>query len=358
MKIRNEVKVGILVLVSIFLLIWGFFFLKGRNILSKDMVIKARFNNVSGLNIAAPVTIQGYIVGAVSGLYLEPQTIKQPGGRDTIITYAIAELRIKGGTKIPPGAVAELVAPSLLSAKEVSIKYGGTCDGDGCLQNNAVIDGSIPGMLDGIMTSAKPLLDTLGGKLMPVLDGVGQLGAKDGALQDVGVIVDNVKLITDQVNNLLLSVSVNLSVTMSNLKSITDNIKSSNGEITALLANINTITEQLKGAEIGETLKDVKGVVGNLNKVISGLQGTLNNVNGAVSNITDITNFKEKDGLLPALISDASFKKDVEKAIKDLQLLMQDLRLHPERYRTVLSNKQKKYEPTPDSADPGHKGGM
>lgn len=352
MKIRNEVKVGILGIVSLLLLIWGYYFLKGRNLLSSDIVIKARFESVSGLNVAAPVTIRGYIVGSVSGLYLSPEAVKRPGKPDSIVTFAIAEMRIKRGTNIPPNAIAEITSPSLLASKEVIITYTGACEGDACLQSGATIPGRIPGMLDGIMTSAKPLLDTLGGKFTPILDGVAALGAKDGALQDVGVIVDNVKLITDQVNNLLLSVSVNLSVSMSNLKSITDNIKTSNDEISGMLANINTITQQIKDAELDKTLKEVKGTVDNLNKMVSGLQGTLKKVDGAVENITELTDFSEKDGLITTLLNDKEFSTDVQLAITDLQLLLQDLRLHPERYRTVLSGKQKKYKPADE--DPGH----
>lgn len=352
MKIRNEVKVGILGLISIFLLIWGYNFLKGRNILSSDLVIKARFATVSGLNVAAPVTIQGYIVGSVSGLYLQPEVVKRPGMPDSVVTYAIAELRIKKGTQIPKNAVAELIAPSLLSAKEVTVVYTGSCEGSGCLQTGETIEGRIPGMLDGIMTSAKPLLDTLGGKLTPVLDGVSQLGAKDGALQDVALIVDNVKLITDQVNNLLLSVSVNLSASMSNLKSITDNIKNSNNEITQMLGNVNSITKQIKDAELDKTLKEVKGTVENLNKMVSGLQGTLKKADGALDNITTLTDFSNKDGLITTLLNDKKFSGDVQLAVNDLQLLLQDIRLNPKRYFTVLSRRNRPY--TPPTADPGH----
>ena len=66
MKVSNETKVGALAAVSITLLILGFNFLKGKNILSKAKTeIYAVFQKVDGLNVANPVTINGLQIGKV-----------------------------------------------------------------------------------------------------------------------------------------------------------------------------------------------------------------------------------------------------------------------------------------------------
>ncbi len=66
MKVSNETKVGALAAVSITLLILGFNFLKGKNLLSKaNTEIYAVFQKVDGLNIANPVTINGLQIGKV-----------------------------------------------------------------------------------------------------------------------------------------------------------------------------------------------------------------------------------------------------------------------------------------------------
>ena len=55
------------------------------------------------------------------------------------------------------------------------------------------------------------------------------------------------------------------------------------------------------------------------------------------------------------LFNDKNFKGDVDEAIENLNLLLQDIRIHPERYKTVLSGKYKAY--TPVSDDPKLKDG-
>ncbi|MCH2045802.1 MAG: MlaD family protein [Saprospiraceae bacterium] len=362
MKIRNEIKVGILSIVTIFLLIWGYNFLKGKNILTNNTIIKAKFDTVDGLAISAPVTINGLRVGAVTEIDIVPRVVTDKNGnklknranQDSVMTVAIATLSINKDYKVPKKVVPELYQPSLLSGKEVALRFEGSCDAGNCFESGSEVDGRIPGMLDGIMETAGPILDTIGSKAEPILEGLSGLGGSDGALADVGVIVDNVKLITDQVNSLLLNASSNLSSTMNNLNAITGNIKQSNDDITALLQNLNALSKDLKDSDISGTVAEAKATIANLNATIKQLPETLNGVNKAVSNITDLTDFSSKEGVISSLLYDADFDKEIKMTVKDLRLLMQDLRLHPERYRTVLSNKKKKYKPTPTENDPGH----
>jgi len=122
MKIRNEVKVGILGIVAIFLLIWGYYFLKGSNILSSSYTVTTGFNNVDGLAAGAPVTIKGYQVGAVTDLYIDknnPSLIK-------------VTLTLDKATKVPKNAIANLVQPNIMSGKTVELKFEGSCDGENC----------------------------------------------------------------------------------------------------------------------------------------------------------------------------------------------------------------------------------
>ena len=362
MKIRNEVKVGILVVVAIFLIIWGYNFLKGKNILTRNLVLKARFSQVDGLAISAPVSINGYRVGAVTNVSIEPRAVRDKNGnnlksrnnQDSIMTVAIATLSIGKEQNIPRNVVAELYQPSLLSGKEIALRFEGTCSEGNCIESGTEIEGRIPSMLDGVMETARPILDTIGNKAEPILKGLSGLGGEDGALADVGVIVDNVKLITYQVNSLLLNASSSLSSTMNNLSSITSNIKKSNQDITDLLNNLNQLSQDLKEADITGTVAEAKLAIQNLNKTINSLPNTLDGINQAVTNITELTNFKDKQGVISSLLYDADFDKEIQLTVKDLRLLMQDLRLHPERYRTVLSNKRKKYKPTATEDDPGH----
>ncbi len=341
---RNEVKIGILTVIVTVLLFWGYNFLQGKNVFSDDIVVNAVFNSVDGLNIAAPVTIKGYKVGAVTNIMPSED-----------YSRVIVEINIVHDTKIPKNAVAVLVQPSLMGGKEISLKFIGNC-GDNCLVSGETLNGEVSGMVDGILEVADPYL----GKIDTILGAISKLSVDENkqlgqTFNELQTVVSNVKVLTDLVNNLLVSSSVNISVALSNLKDITGNIKQSNGEITGMLQNVNTITKQVKDADLQATIGSAKGALDNINKVVSGLEETLGKANALLANISKITDFESQEGLVATLFNDKNFKGDIDEVIDNLNRLLQDIRIHPERYKTVLSGKYKPYKSPED--DPKLKDG-
>lgn len=333
MKIKNEVKVGILAVISIALLFWGFNFLKGKNVLSSNYTITATFKNVDGLNIAAPVTIKGYKVGAVTQISPTPD-------------YAgvVVAMNLDNSAKVPKNAVAVLVQPSLMGGKEVSLKFVGDC-GNNCAGEGDKLMGDVSGMLDGVLDVAEPYmgkLDTLLGNITELTED--QQGQLNATFKDLQGVINNVKVLTDLVNNLMVSSSANIAVTMSNLKQITGNIKDNNKEITGMLQNVNTITKQVKDADIGSTVDAAKSVLNTMDARVADLKTTMDKANEALANVNKLVDLSDQNGLVAALFNDPEFKGDVEETIKNINLLVEDIRLHPERYRTVLSGKHKPYQ--------------
>ena len=72
MKISNETKVGILAAVAIAIFIVGYNFLKGNDIFSSENEFYAKYDKVDGLAVSKPVLVNGYQVGRVSQLTLQP----------------------------------------------------------------------------------------------------------------------------------------------------------------------------------------------------------------------------------------------------------------------------------------------
>ena len=63
MKNAREIKVGILAVIAIFLLYFGFNFLKGVNIFSSTHAFYGKYSNLNGLVEQSPVYVRGYKVG-------------------------------------------------------------------------------------------------------------------------------------------------------------------------------------------------------------------------------------------------------------------------------------------------------
>ncbi len=70
MKFTRELKIGIVVTLSIAALIWGINFLKGKNILSTNNNYSCLYQRIDGLQESSPVFINGYKIGLVDDIKL------------------------------------------------------------------------------------------------------------------------------------------------------------------------------------------------------------------------------------------------------------------------------------------------
>lgn len=334
MKISNEVKIGILGTFSIFLLIWGYNFLKGNNILSNDTVITGRFTAVDGLAVGAPVTINGLQVGAVTHMYLDQKNPKE----------VLVEMHLYKGVDVPKTVKPKLVTLSIMSGKAVDMEFEGSCSGGDCLQTGDEVRGEAGSMID----MAQELIEPYMGRIDSLTQAFKELAKSEESglkksVHDVQASIENLKVIS-QLLSVLLERSTNSFVnTMSHMESITGNVKANNEQITALMSNLATLSEELKSAKLSETLGATKNTIEEFGQLAEGMQGTLAETNKLMAQLQELTNFKDQEGLLSALMHDKALLQDVEKAIAEMSLLMEDIRRHPERYRTVLSGKYKPY---------------
>jgi phospholipid/cholesterol/gamma-HCH transport system substrate-binding protein len=334
MKIRNEVKIGILGLVALFLLIWGYYFLKGSNILSSNYTVTTGFNNVDGLAAGAPVTIKGYQVGAVTDLYIDknnPAIIK-------------VTLTLNKSAKVPKNAIANLVQPNIMSGKCVELKFEGVCDGDNCLKRGDYIEGRVGSMLDMVTEAAKPYVEKID-SFRTVIEEIAK--AEEGGLrrsaEEIQATVSNLKIISDVMAVLLEKSTGNFVNTMDHLESITGNISKNNAQINELLGNVTVITEQLKNAKLDTTVNSTRQTVEKFGVVADDVRSVLDETNKLLAQLQILTDLSKQEGLLAAIVNDKKFLADVKKTIDEVSLLVEDIREHPERYRTVLSGKYKPY---------------
>ena len=68
----NETKIGLLAIIAIALSIWGYKFVRGKNILVKSNIYFVEYTDVDQLKTSSPVLINGFQVGVVADIYLKP----------------------------------------------------------------------------------------------------------------------------------------------------------------------------------------------------------------------------------------------------------------------------------------------
>lgn len=84
------------------------------------------------------------------------------------------------------------------------------------------------------------------------------------------------------------------------------------------------LAEDLKGVQFSETVASLDTTLANLNSLL----GDLN----------------KGDGTLGKLLTDEKLYDNLEGATKELESLLRDIKLHPNRYTRILSKKEIPYE--------------
>lgn len=304
----REIKTAILVIASIALFIWGYSFLKGSNILNDHKRLYVEYENVEGLTTGAPVTVSGKIIGKVNAIKL------------TNLGTLLLELQInEEDFPISKTSVAQIYEPGFIGGKQIAIipNYK---------DQNMAVNG------DKLMPNVKiGLISAFGDKLEPLQERLEKL------LANADVMITNINSVLDaQTQANLKSAIKEMNNTMSNFSKASSNI---DGMLTENKAKIgNTISNFDKTsqnfANISSDLEKAK-----LDQTVAKLQSTLDNVNKIIANIDS------GNGTIGKLMKDEKLYNNFAKTSKELELLLQDVRLNPTRYVnvSVFGKKNKPY---------------
>ncbi len=315
MKLSREIKTAILVLSSILLFIWGYSFLKGRDLFTNYKTFYVDYQNVEGLPISAPVTINGLAVGKVNSIKLNNKT-----GKLTV------ELQVNTDFPISKSSLAEIYAPSPIGGKQIAI-IPNTKDSSEAVSGDFLQSSSKLGLTDALALQIEPLKDKI-----------------EKLLNNANTMVGNVNQIMDERTKTNLRNSLaNLNETMAEFKAISKNTNAmlaenkskigntmSNFEKTS--ANFSKVSDSLARLELGKTVKN--------------LESTLANVNALMHDV------QSGKGTMGKLMKDDALYVNFSKTSKELELLLQDLRLNPTRYVNVsLFGKKNKPYVAPAATD-------
>jgi phospholipid/cholesterol/gamma-HCH transport system substrate-binding protein len=116
----------------------------------------------------------------------------------------------------------------------------------------------------------------------------------------------------NQVDGMVKAERDKISGILTHLESITKNLANNNDKLTASLENIEAISDSLAGAN---------------------LKQTVNNASVAMSEVSEVMRkINQGEGSLGQLINNDTLYVNLERAADDLDKLMLDMRLNPERY--------------------------
>ncbi len=308
MRLTREVKTGILAIGAILLFIFGYSFLKGTNLFQDSRVFYVKYQNVEGLAKGAPVTINGLIVGKVNDIGFS--------GRDGGL---VVKFTVESDFEFSKKSMVRIYSDGLIGGKSLGIfpKY----DAEYLAKTGDTLRGEIDlGMLDAVSKALGPLQNKLTTTLSSVdtlLLGFNEILNEDSkvnlrsTIKNLDATMNSLNGASTKLNTLLANNSSKLDRTFTNLDD--------------MAANFSTLSDSLAQLEIGRLVSDLEKVVNGFDDIVAKID------NG--------------EGSMGKLINDKELYDNLEGASKQLELLLQDLKLNPKRYVniSVFGKKQKEY---------------
>ena len=282
----KEVKIAISVIVSAVILYFGIEFLKGINLMQPSNYYYIKYDNVAGLTVSTPVTVDGFKVGLVRSIDYDYETYQG----------AVVEVMLDKKLRIPEGSKAVLQA-DLLGTVTLTLqlnKYVSTY----CSPGDYLVGESDAGLMNNVEEELLPSLAALLPKIDSLLDGLnGVVRSQElnKTLTNVARISDELRVASHHISTLLADP---VPVIVSDVKRITH--------------NLDGLTAELSQSNIKQTIAHIDGVVASVDTLMAKLH--------------------QPDNTVGALLTDRALYDALNRSVTSADSLLIDLRLNPKRY--------------------------
>lgn len=285
MKYSREIKVAVLAAVALFLLYFGFNFLKGVNVFRPVQSYYGRFADVDGLVEQAAVYIRGYKVGQVD-------EITYDFSKDSAFLISISvndDIALPSGTRMAIGQNGLMggTAIFLLLPQE---------NGPILAEGSFLPTSLIPSVMDEVQSGLLARINT--------------------AVEDIDSLVLAVssQLQGDRIASILTSVD-----------SITYSLTSVSADLVTVTSDVRTFTSHSLPSisERADTLLSSAG------RIAYKVDTLADHVNGIVSAVD------AGEGTLGALVRNPELYRSLDSTLVSIDSLITDIKAHPKRYINV-----------------------
>ena len=309
MKLKKEFLIGIVTLVGISVLIVGSFFLKGQEIWKSRFVYYSVFSNSEGLSTGRPVNLNGLQVGIITNINFQKNNLN-----NIVVEFELTDPNV---FKLKKGSLV-LLNSDLLSGSYLDISYGDSLD---YYNSRDTIPSSVSLALE----------DQINERLIPLEKKTNELiSTADSAIKTIEAIfsrntdnldesfdgiknsIKNLEKVSLQIRSLIRSEKDNITQIVSNIETVTSNLKESNEAINKILSNTAKLSDSLLASDI---------------------KGTINNAKQSLEEVNMILyDIKNGDGTLTRLINDSTVYLSVTQMIDEATRLVENIKTEPKRY--------------------------
>lgn len=300
--LSKEFIIGISVICAICILIFGIEYLKGINMLSPANYYYVNYENVNGLEVSAPVSIDGFKVGQVREISYD---FEHPGKIRVL-------LAVDKKLKVPEDSYAEM-GSSLMGGAFIDIKMGKS---KRMLEIGSEIQSAEGSdLMTSLSRDVMPAVGTTLARIDTLMINLNRLvgdPALLASIQRLDRITNNAYLITDNV--LDMSKGLNVSV---------------GKEVPVMLHNARSVTTRLDTicynlAVLSHSLRQLP------------LDATMENLNAVTLNLEQFSRqLNDKNSTLGLLTQDPELYYRLSRVTADVDSLIIDIKKNPKRYISI-----------------------
>ena len=281
-EIKSEAKIGLIVILTFSIFVWGLNYLKGVNLLSPSNHFYVTYQKIDGLVKSSPVNLDGYQVGLVRDIQYQ---YDNPG-------HILVDLDLNSKLHLPKGTKA-IIKSEMLGNPTVILKLGP--------QNAKMLQSG-----DTLIAENTPrMMDQL----------------SDGLLTDMRNMIHRTDSLVASINILVSNGSLDKSLTSiqkttKELEQVSAKLnRSMDRQIPSILNNVETLTAKFSDA--GTKIDQLD--FASLNKTINQLENLSVKLNSP-------------DNSMGLLLNDQSLYLNLSNTAQSANSLLLDLKERPKRY--------------------------
>ncbi len=303
------IRLGILIIVSSVLLIWGLSYLKGNDIFKRNNEYHIIYDSVDGLTQSNEVILSGYKVGQVSNI----QFLPDHSGRLAV------SIIVDSSVKIPLKSVAQIISSDIMGSRSIRLVFS---EFQEFHNDNDTLQGAVEADLKEqvsmqvlpLKNKAEELLSTLDSAITGlafVFDENAQRNFSE-SFENINRTVAHIERTTADLQELVSLEKSNIRSIIENLEGITSSINQNTPQLDNTLKNLSNLSDSLAQIQITPLMTNLTSISEHLNSVLAKLE----------------TN----DNTMGNLLNDDQLYYSLDQLTDNLSQLMSDIRVNPERY--------------------------
>lgn len=302
MKISNELKVGILVTAALAALLWGFNYLKGKDVFTTRNTYFAVYKSVDGLVASNPVMMNGFRIGIVNSIDFMPDN----SGR------LLVGLLVDRNVFVSKNSVARIYNSDLIGTKALRIDLG--TDPSPLADNDTLPAELEQGLADKLGNELGPLREKTErlivsiDSMVTIMKSVFDPNTRNNLQSGIGHLNNTLAGFDEMMN----SDKGKLKIMVDNMASISTNLRNNNEQITAIIKNLHTVSDTLAGEQFAKTIENASIVMQQASDLL--------------------LKINRGEGTLGQLVNDERLYHDLDSTAISLDALLIDMKANPKKY--------------------------